>query len=587
MKRIFQKRNSSRIIHKLSRRIFLIGVCGLILSTTLYYQFSWKSLRDSTIKSTASTNAEIANQINTSIENLTDTSQYLLTSTELMNKLFTYYQDPSNSNASDINLLLHSLIVSMGNIRAVCIDGPSDTYFYSLNTLAEEEQQQFETEVYQQVRDNIHKVGYSSIYTTTTDATTYYLMAYFYNFDIGSRNFTMTIFYNATSMVKTVENLTATSFDGCMLNNYLQTTFYQTGETGTGENISQENFTYSSGDYLNGSDGYYFYSSIDTPTWNIVSYMSYRTLFLSFYKQFAISLFLSVLMIVFLIIALNPAIRQIIQPIHELNQTMQQVVQGDLSCYSSIQTNDEIGDLSRVYNQMIDSLNRHIETILEYETKEQRMIYNLLIAQIDTHFIYNTMSIINSFARQGKTQEIISANSALIKIMQNCLRVKTIDVTDTIEQEMDVVNQYWIIENMRYDNEVQLIWEVPEHLYKDNIPKNLIQPIVENSLFHGLVDEETGILIGEIRITIAKEGDSYYCIRIADNGCGFDQNILELLNNPNDSEEMLNERGKHIGIINIRQRLNYIYKNHASMTLFNENGAVVEMRLPVSINGAG
>lgn len=151
------------------------------------------------------------------------------------------------------------------------------------------------------------------------------------------------------------------------------------------------------------------------------------------------------------------------------------------------------------------------------------MIYNLLIAQIDTHFIYNTMSIINSFARQGKTQEIITANSALIKIMQNCLRVKTIDVTDTVEQEMDVVKQYWIIENMRYENEVELLWDIPKTLYKENIPKNLIQPIVENCLFHGLVDEETGVMMGTITVLMRKT-DNYLQLRISDNGCDFPRN---------------------------------------------------------------
>ncbi len=569
----------SRIIKKLLVRILCTGLCTLLLSVVCYFSFYWSSLRNSAIASASAINAEIANQIDTSIENLTDTCQYLLNSTELMNKLFTYYQDPSTSNSSDINLTLHSLIISMHNIRAVYISGPDGSYFHSLNTLAEEEEAQFETEIYQQVKNNVHKQGYSSIYTTTTDATTYYLMAYFYNFDIGSRNFTMTVFFNATSMVKTVENLSTASFDGCVLTNYLQDTFYETGDTGSIAELSQDVFTYSASSYINYANGYYFSDSVSTTSWNIISYMNYQTLFSNFTQQFVLSLFLTILLLVVLTLLLVPILYRLIRPVNELNQTMQKVVQGDLSCYASVDTDDELGELSRVYNQMIDSLNRHIETILQYEMNEQRMIYNLLIAQIDTHFIYNTMSIINAFARQGKTQDIIRANTALIKIMQNCLRVKTIDVTDTIEQEMDVVNQYWIIENMRYDNEVQLFWEVDEGLYRDNIPKNILQPIVENSLFHGLVDEETGILVGEIRISITK-ADGQYRIRIADSGCGFPENLLLFFNQPDESMQELNERGRHIGLINIRQRLAYIYKKKASMRFYNDNGAVVEMQFP-------
>ena len=493
-----------------------------------------------------------------------------------------YYREPGEYYSNDINLMLSGLISSMHNIRAVYIDGPDDMQFHSLDTLWPEDVAQLTSDSYQEVHDRKHREGYSSIYSVTTDATTYYLLTYYYNFDIGSRNFTMTIFFNATSMVSSIRNLTATSFDGCVLTNYQQDVFFQTGDVGSQEEIAKENYTYKDVNYLEYKDGYYFSGNIATPKWNIVSYMDRNTLFSTFLEQFILSLVLCILMTVFLIVALIPVLYRVIQPVNDLNQTMQEVVKGNLNCYSSIQTDDEIGDLSNVYNKMIDSLNRHIETILSYQEKEQKMIYNLLIAQIDTHFIYNTMSIINSFARQGKTQEIITANSALIKIMQNCLRVKTIDVTDTVEQEMDVVKQYWIIENMRYENEVELIWDIPETLYKENIPKNLIQPIVENCLFHGLVDEETGVMIGTITVLMRKT-DKYLQLRISDNGCGFPPELLLFLNNPGEFTEKLNERGKHIGLANIRQRLHYIYgKEQDVISIYNDHGAVVEMHLPIA-----
>ena len=145
-----------------------------------------------------------------------------------------------------------------------------------------------------------------------------------------------------------------------------------------------------------------------------------------------------------------------------------------------------------------------------------------------------------------------------------------------------MVKQYWIIENMRYENEVELIWDVPETLYKENIPKNLIQPIVENCLFHGLVDEETGVMIGTITVLMRKT-DNYLQLRISDNGCGFPPELLLFLNNPGEFTEKLNERGKHIGLANIRQRLHYIYgKEQDVISIYNDHGAVVEMHLPIT-----
>ena len=446
MKHFLKLYRESRIVHKMIKRILLVGIICLGLTVLLYYQFYWNNLKHTAVNNSISTNLEIANQINANIENLTDTSQYIVNSADLMNKLSMYYREPGDYYSNDINLMLSGLISSMHNIRAVYIDGPDDMQFHSLDSLWPEDIEQLSSDNYQEVHDQKHTVGYSPIYSVITNATTYYLLTYYYNFNIGSRNFTMTIFFNATSMVSSICNLTATSFDGCVLSNYQQDVFFQTGDVGSQEEIAKENYTYKDVNYLEYKDGYYFSGNIATPKWNIVSYMNRSTLFGTFLEQFIISLVLCVLMTVFLIIALIPVLYCIIQPVNDLNLTMQEVVKGNLNCYSSIQTDDEIGDLSNVYNKMIDSLNRHIETILRYQEKEQKMIYNLLIAQIDTHFIYNTMSIINSFARQGKTQEIITANSALIKIMQNCLRVKTIDVTDTVEQEMDVVKQYWIIE---------------------------------------------------------------------------------------------------------------------------------------------
>lgn len=123
---------------------------------------------------------------------------------------------------------------------------------------------------------------------------------------------------------------------------------------------------------------------------------------------------------------------------------------------------------------------------------------------------------------------------------------------------------------------------MPETLYKENIPKNLIQPIVENCLFHGLVDEETGVMIGTITVLMRKT-DNYLQLRISDNGCGFPPELLLFLNNPGEFTEKLNERGKHIGLANIRQRLHYIYgKEQDVISIYNDHGAVVEMHLPIT-----
>ncbi len=207
------------------------------------------------------------------------------------------------------------------------------------------------------------------------------------------------------------------------------------------------------------------------------------------------------------------------------------------------------------------------------------MKYNLMIAQIDSHFIYNTMSIINALARKNKTKDIIAINSALLKILQNNLRVRSTDITDTVEQEIDLVKQYWIIENMRYDNHARLFWDVDPKLYSALIPKNLIQPIVENCLFHGLMNQDTGSIEGEIHIFMEQTPEQFM-IRISDNGHGIPEEKLRFLNNPGELTAQISQRGKHIGLSNIRQRLEYIYKGTAKMTIESDQGTIVTITLP-------
>ena len=315
MKHFLKLYRESRIVHKMIKRILLVGIICLGLTVLLYYQFYWNNLKHTAVNNSISTNLEIANQINANIENLTDTSQYIVNSADLMNKLSMYYREPGDYYSNDINLMLSGLISSMHNIRAVYIDGPDDMQFHSLDSLWPEDIEQLSSDNYQEVHDQKHTVGYSPIYSVITNATTYYLLTYYYNFNIGSRNFTMTIFFNATSMVSSICNLTATSFDGCVLSNYQQDVFFQTGDVGSQEEIAKENYTYKDVNYLEYKDGYYFSGNIATPKWNIVSYMNRSTLFGTFLEQFIISLVLCVLMTVFLIIALIPVLYCIIQPV--------------------------------------------------------------------------------------------------------------------------------------------------------------------------------------------------------------------------------------------------------------------------------
>ena len=570
----------SRIVQKVVRQILLLEVISLMITVLLSYILLWPRLEKDAIQRATSTNAEIASQINTSVTNMADASRYIVTSNELKDSLNEYYKNPGQQYYHRVCLSINNLITSLTSVRGVVLEDTSGIRFNSVTNLRNEDFAILDSQLYEQTKNNDYLKNYSSIYTVQS-RTNIYSMAYIRNYYIGSRNYTLTLFYNVNPLVSTVNNLSSATFNGSALTDFQGQIFYQTEAFAKADSAGQAPLVYSYKPYEKHSSGYYFYNTVESTGWNMVSFMNRRTLYASFTELFAMTLLLCMTLCILTIFFVIPAISRIIRPIHELSQIMETVAHGDLNSYSDIHTNDEIGDLSNVYNQMIDSLNQHIEALLDYEAKESKMKYNLLIAQIDSHFIYNTMSIINSFARSGKTKEIIAINTALTKILQNCLRVRAIDVTDTVSWEMDIVDQYWIIESMRYDNEALLLWDVPETLKNEHIPKNLLQPIVENCLFHGLMDADTGIIRGTITVTMNKT-DTDFIICIADNGVGISEPTLTFLNQPGEFMEKLNERGKHIGLSNIRQRLDYIYHGRARMTIENRGGTAVTMMLPLN-----
>jgi two-component system sensor histidine kinase YesM len=220
---------------------------------------------------------------------------------------------------------------------------------------------------------------------------------------------------------------------------------------------------------------------------------------------------------------------------------------------------------------MLKDLKDSIRIIAEKERLEQKIKYSLLVSQIDPHFIYNTINSINYLARKKRCDDIIVVNSALIYILQDRLRINDIQITDTVEKEIKVVEQYVLIQKYMYEGELELSWFVDEALLKEQIPKNIIQPLVENAIFHGLINEENGSISGKIEIFIEKK-DEDIMVKVKDNGRGIDkQNLLNLQTSkrPFKSE---NERGKKIGLSNIRERLYYLYGKNDCLQIECEPG---------------
>ena len=239
---------------------------------------------------------------------------------------------------------------------------------------------------------------------------------------------------------------------------------------------------------------------------------------------------------------------------------------------------DEIGDLIDTYNYM----SSEIDTLMEKEVKAADDLriaeFKALQSQINPHFLYNTLDMINWLSKSGKSEEVSSAVQALSKFYKLTLGKGNILVS--IGEELSHVSLYVQLQNMRYKDKIHFFIDVPDDLLDYEIPKFVLQPIVENSIQHGIFGKASKE--GNIVITGWAEDENIVFI-VSDDGVGVPpEKIDTILSGKGDSTD-----GSNIGIYNTHKRLQLYYGTAFGLTYRStENtGTEVEVRIPAKKYG--
>lgn len=234
--------------------------------------------------------------------------------------------------------------------------------------------------------------------------------------------------------------------------------------------------------------------------------------------------------------------------------------------------NDEIGDLVSTYNYMTDKMNQLIED-QEKSAEELRVSeIRALQAQINPHFLYNTMEMINWLSQTGKQKEVTEAIQALSRFYKLTLSKK--DIFGTIASETEHVTLYVKLQNMRYSDRIHFVVDIPDDLAEYPIPRLTFQPVVENAILHGILEKEKPE--GTIVLTGWMEEEDIV-IQISDDGVGIP---------PEQIDSILSGTGKgggtNIGVYNTHRRLQVIYGEQYGLkysSVYGE-GTDVEIRIP-------
>ena len=276
---------------------------------------------------------------------------------------------------------------------------------------------------------------------------------------------------------------------------------------------------------------------------------------------------LCILVVIFLLV------RQMTKPLYLLTEKMSKVKDGNFDEYIEVSGPEEVKELSSTYNYMIKDINRYVEELVVVQKEKRKAEIHALQMQINPHYIFNTLSSIKWLIWQGNKDKATASIDAFISMIRN-----TISKTDefiTIEEEIDNLKNYVLINNIRYGDRIKVEYFVMPDCYKYLIPKLILQPFIENSFFHAFPSEEEG----EIQVFIKELDENNIKIEIYDNGIGIDS---EKLDEVIEKKEHRNHHFSAIGINNVDSRIKLIYGNNYGINIKSKlnSGTTITIVIP-------
>ncbi|WP_077625264.1 cache domain-containing sensor histidine kinase [Sediminibacillus massiliensis] len=259
------------------------------------------------------------------------------------------------------------------------------------------------------------------------------------------------------------------------------------------------------------------------------------------------------LLFILLMIAGMQFIGGVTGPIESLNRKMKRVQTGEINQYYSEEndlrlSNDEAGHMHENFHKMMNQINYLIEENYKKQIVIKDSEYKTLQAQINPHFLYNTLESINWAAKMGGNKEISKMAESLGYILRSSL--DTNNSLITLKEELKIINHYITIQSYRFEERLAFRETVPDSLLLCRVPRFSLQPLVENAIRYGLQQ-----MVGTCTITIeAKTVGQYVVISVEDNGPGMEGELVEKI-----ASGHYESQGTGIGLKNIDERLKILF----------------------------
>ncbi len=323
-----------------------------------------------------------------------------------------------------------------------------------------------------------------------------------------------------------------------------------------------------------GRDGCLYTMSVSDKTgWTVVG-VSYLDEMMETRRWITWTFFLTAVVLVSVAVLLSGFLAdRITLPILKLRESMREVEKGNFEKASVVVTEkNEIGSLGNSFNLMTRKIQELMAQNVEEQKEKRKIELRALQSQINPHFLYNTLDSIIWMAESGENEEVVQMTAALATMMRQSFNNKAEIVS--LEAEIEHVESYLMIQKMRYMDKLNFSVSLEEGIRECPIVKLVLQPLVENAIYHGIRYKNGS---GTVRVIAKREGEEIH-ITVEDDGVGMSEQALQHIFD----EHKVNYNSNGVGVYNVERRLKLYYGNAYGLFYESERnrGTRVLMKIP-------
>ncbi len=330
------------------------------------------------------------------------------------------------------------------------------------------------------------------------------------------------------------------------------------------------------GDYVT-IDGIKMYANVNTlnaTRWRIATFTNVEIINTS-RTNMAIALFIIIIFtFTFVLYMANAISKRITSPLDKLNKHMRLIQEkGELYRPLEVEGQKEIVALSNAFNNMIAEIRVLMDKVLEEQREKRKTEFRALQTQINPHFLYNTLDSIIWLSESNKNEQVVEMIIALSKYFR--LGISKGKNIITVREELEHARNYLLIQKIRYSNKFDYIFEVDEEVSEVSSVKLIIQPLIENAIYHGIGTTA----IGKIIIRAYSE-DDMMVFEVENNGYGLNQDQIDLIHLNITSMD----KKTSIGLKNVYRRLRLYYGERADLRITSvlDEKTIVRLTFPIT-----